>query len=294
MKPTLTLPTDAEHRFASWNVTLMRMLDRSGLFDVRFDPHLPHLPPKMCGRVTGNLCTFRVDDKLIALSTWDTNSPVVEAERAGHFMCGHLFGSVRLLLHIQWRPDDPYWGYFEKVAQIPVSAWTIFPSREFPLEVFRYEPGAQHIYQATLTGADRFGRGAYRDVARKHQDFYVKVGSEKDDMSEYLNILRTCRWGVSLGGRRNTDKKNRREIEFASCGMPLALNYQPHYPFPFEPGKHYVYMEEPEDLLRLREIDPRPFAAAADQVYRERWCDVGMAGTLLNLIDLRCGAMLNT
>jgi hypothetical protein len=38
--------------------------------------------------------------------------------------------------------------------------------------------------------------------------------------------------------------------------MPLAMNYEPKYPFPFEPGTHYHKIDKPEDLLTLKSVNP--------------------------------------
>ena len=88
---------------------------------------------------------------------------------------------------------------------------------------------------------------------------------------EYLDILPQTTWSLSLQGisGAHTDGKNRREPECFSCGMPMALNYKPYYPFPFEANKHYVYLEKPEDIVKLNDIDPQPYADASTELYNQ-------------------------
>ena len=286
MKPLLELPTNPDRRYASWNCTLHRMLAESGMFDVQYIGDVPSLPKKSCGRVTNCLSVVKLDGVAVAIDSWDTDSPSDAAFKAGHFDCGAALGDVRVLLKIQWQPR-PLWDEFESTTGIRVYPWTIFPTQEFQLGAFQYDPDAQHIYTATATGADRFGRGEFKEAARAAGDFYAKDGGKKDTLEEYMNVIKSCRWGVSLRGKRGTDGKNRREIEFASCGMPLALNYQPHYPFAFEAGKHYVYMETAEDMIALRDIDPRPFADASREIYESYWSAKGMARLFIDLVQNR-------
>jgi len=281
-KPRLVLPCDDAKHFASWNCTMHRMLAESGLFEVMY-ADLPRLPKRAVGRVTQNLSTFRISGTLVALDTWDTNSPTDSAFLNGHFQPGAALGDVRVVLKIQWQPDR-FWKAFTNEIMIPVLPWTVFPSREFPLGAFAYDARANHVYTGSITGVMRYGRGPFRDLVADEPDFYARLGSKDDSIAEYVNILRTCRWGISLKGKRGTDGKNRREVEFASCGMPLALNYEPHYPFPFEAGQDYVLLKEPTDLLTLREIDPHPFAVASREVYEQFFSPAGMARLMLDLV----------
>ena len=223
----------------------------------------------------------------LGLDSWDSASPTDTLMKLGYFDPKGMLANVRFVLKIQWQPL-PLWDELFAKTGIPVTPWTIFPSREFPLEAFQYDPTAKHIYTGAINGVMRYGRTDYRNMAQKHQDFYVSIGSKDDTMDEYLNILRACRWGISLCGKRGTDGKNRREIEYVSCGMPLALNYCPHYPFPFFPERDFILLKSPDDLLRLRDTDPAPFAEASRQVYRDHWSPVGMSRTLIQLVDQYC------
>lgn len=283
----LTLDEQHEARYASWNVTLHKMLASSGRFTVRHEP-LPRITDRSGGRIAGrvspNFSAFKIDGRLIVLDTWDTDSPTVNCWKAGYFSPGGMFADAALVLKIQWEPK-PIWQQFTEETGKTITPWTMFPSREFPLEWFRWQAHGPHLYLATLTGAERFGRGAFKDIAQHWPNIYSKPRGQKDPIADYLRILETCKWGVSLVGKRGTQNKNRREVEFASCGMPLALNYIPSYPFPFQPGTHFVFLKEPRDLSRLATMDPRPFAERSIALWRDHFCPVAMADKLLTLLD---------
>ncbi len=79
--------------------------------------------------------------------------------------------------------------------------------------------------------------------------------------------------------------KNRREIEFASCGVPLALNYKPTYLWPFRPGIEYFHLDSAARLKEMIDTDPAPFAKASAEVYRKYLCAEGQARLLLKMLD---------
>ena len=272
---TLTLDTDWEKRYASWNVTLLRQLVTSGLFIVK-TIRLDH-PPNVCRR-SANYSVFYVNGAKVGLDTWDT------AEPSSILWQREMLRDLDLLVKIQWR-DDTIWTYMEK-GGLRVRPWTVFPSREFTLGFFQYDSTQRHRVMGLISGANRFGRCAYADWTARNPDFTSILG-QKIPMDRYLRLVRGCRWGVSLKGRRGTDGKNRREAEFASCGMPLALNYAPSYPFDFRPGRDFWLLSGPEDLITLRNLDPAPFAARSKYHWNEHFSAVGSAKTLLKLVENR-------
>ncbi len=66
--------------------------------------------------------------------------------------------------------------------------------------------------------------------------------------------------------------------------MPLALNYQPEFHFPFEPNKHYVYLKHPEDLEKLADLDPRPYAEASRELWETRFKPTAMARDVIAML----------
>jgi hypothetical protein len=275
---TLTLP--AHENFASWNVTLHRMLESSGLFHVeRAD--LPTLNKSDGGRRAGNLSVVAVNGVQVGIDTWDTPDPVTIAADRRCFDAGRVLAEVKLVLKIQWSPlQQTAWDR----VPVPVRPWTVFPSREFPLGAFRYQPAKRHRYIAAVTGAMRHRRGEWFDAARKRSDFFVADEKRAVPMDEWLGILADCRWGLSLGGKRGTDMKNRRESEFASCGLPLALNYDPHYPVEFAAGKQYLRVDSPADIDAMIDTPVAPFAQAADQLWAVLFSPCGMSLRLLDAV----------
>lgn len=276
----LTLPIDYETGYASWNRTLMAFLAGSGEFSSVKQEALPRLDRQKAGRWGGCFSPIKIDGVLCAIDTWDTSDPTSSAFRGGD----PLMQIVKHVFKIQWQPE-PVWNEMFR-AGILVRPWTIFPSREFPLGCFHYEAKQEHQWIGAFTGARRHGRGSFYDAADESESrFYKLAPGEKTDLDSYLRVLKSCKWGISLGGKRGTDRKNRREIEFASCGMPLALNYKPHYPFPFEAGVHYFHLDSAEDIERLTLIDPEPYAIKAWHVYQHYWKPKSAAQLLLKMVD---------
>jgi len=284
----LTLPTHPTRGFAHWNGTLHKMLAASGLFDVAYSDDLPRPPRGLVGPRTENMSVVDLDGKLVAIDTWDDAQPTHALYGAGEWSEGGSLEFVDLLLKIQWQAG-PFWDTFTAETGVPVSPWTIFPSREWELGGFRYNLHDDHQYVGLISGAMRSGRGEYFDAARAADDFYVPDEQTKErDWERFWAAARSCRWGISLKGKRGTDGKNRREIEYASCGVPLAMNYCPSYPWHMEPGRHFVLLESAADMLALRLIDPAPYAAAADEIYREYWSPPGMARLFAGLVEEYC------
>ena len=280
----LAIPPDSAP-LASWNRTICRMLRESGMFHVVEDGSLPRLPRAGYGRLAGNLHCMDLDGVRIAVDTWDTKAPASKAFEDGLFDRGEPLAGVKLLLKLQkWSGDDGYWDDFTWATDIPVRPWCIMPSQEWKLGCFRWQAEG-HTYTGCISGVMRYGRGEYFEEAQRHPDF-LTFGDHKVPFFEtYLRAMQKVKFGISLHGRRNSDGKNRREIEFASCGMPLALNYQPTYPWPMTPGEDYVLLTGADDLLKLRDIDPAPYAAAADRLYQTYWSPRGMARVLVELVD---------
>jgi hypothetical protein len=266
-----------------WNRTLMRMLADSGLFQVTCQPRLEAKTPH---RRRENFSVFQVGERWIGLDTWDTAEPSVSWLRAGEFH-GGTFAHLDLLVKIQMA-NTPRWRRMAGEFPIPISPWIIFPNREFPLGYFQWEEGG-HSYLASFTGQhqNRFSRPAWIRFIEAEMAF---INTERNvSFARWLDLNQQCTWGLILHGLKGGgDAKNRREIEYASCGMPLALNYRPNYPFAMEPGRHYLYLETPRDIRKLAETDPRPFAAESRKLYADYFSPLGAAQLLLRLVQQRC------
>lgn len=267
-----------------WNNTLCRMLIDSNLFDVDVeDQPLIRFP----GTRNGNFHQMRVNGKMVGCDTWDTTDPLGVYARSGYFKkpdgpAAHL----DLIIKIQSLHNDAHWNKVSSEIGVPIKPWTIFPSSFFPLGFFKWQFKESFKYTCSLTGKNnRFGRRPWVDWCTTQPDFYTKADYVSTDKLEvFEDVMKNCKWGISLSGRRGAFK-NRRECELASCGMPIAMNYEPSYAFEFKAGKHFVLLNKPEDLITLRDIDPRPFAEAATQIYNDHFSPVGMANHLIKMVS---------
>lgn len=239
---------------APWNRTLYRMLGESGLFDITTET----FPQHIIGRRWRHFSYFRLDGRLFALDTWDGDSVVLNLTAAGVFSGP---GRPHALVKISRAAYDPTVAAVEAAEGLPIIPWVMFPSDVFPCGAFRWAAGP-HTYTSCLAGSNRRRqRPVWVAAAAAAGRYYLEPRVAGD---AYVALLRACRWGVCL---RGCGDKTRREPEYLSCGMPLALNYTPNYPFPYAPGVHYHLLREPGDLAALPDVDPRPYAAAATELW---------------------------
>lgn len=281
MKKTLILPK-GYNKLIGWNWTLSKMLANSNMFNVKtknFDYSI------VKGTRNGNWSQMILDDAKIGLDTWDTYAPTSSYLDAGFFNSG-IYRDLDLIVKIQYY-NCTYWGDFIKNTKIPVKPWIVMPTRDFPLRCFQWE-NKKHKWITTVTGKNcRFGRQPWTDWCSNNQDFYYS-GSYivNNTLEDYISILKNCKWGMILKGKqRRHDGKNRRECEFTSCGIPLAMNYKPTYLFEMEPNKQFILINKPEDLAKLRDINPEPFAQASRQLYYDHFSDYGAAKTLIKIVE---------
>jgi len=67
--------------------------------------------------------------------------------------------------------------------------------------------------------------------------------------------------------------------------MPMALNYKPRYLFPFEPNKHYVLLQSPDDIAKLSFVDPGPYVKASIDLWNNYFKPYAAAKYLMQLIS---------
>jgi len=267
--------------YNGWNWTLCKMLADSGVFEVsEFNFPYKNLP----GVRNGNWCTIEVNGVRVGLDTWDTWDPSCNYLSNGLFKAE--LKDIKLILKIQYYKCE-YWDKtFPEKSGIKVIPWTVMPCHHFELGKIKWQ-NKKHKYTGSITGRNnRFGRQPWVNEASKHADFYTKTDYvSTDPQDDFFGILSECKWGIILKGKtRNHDGKNRREIEFTSLNIPLAMTYVPTYPFEMAPGKHFVLMKEPTDLLKLRDIDPLPYVEASKQLYNDYFSPVGMSKLLIKLV----------
>lgn len=284
-KHLLTLPpgwrSKSFGKFVSWNWTLVRMLATSGVFEIA-ETDLPKI--NLPGVRNANWCVLGVNGKLVGLDTWDSADPLKAYLESEDTACRAAISTLSLIVKIQYF-SNPYWDRLRIQCPVPLTSWTIFPTHDFPLGFFTYDADKAHKYLATTTGKNgRFGRQQWIEAGRQIGGFRTKNDfNDKDDRHEFLDILTQCRWGLCLKGAWCAPK-NRREVEYSSCAMPLALNYMPSYPFDFAPNEHYLYLEKPQDLITLRDVNPEPYAKASKHIYDNHFSPAGMAKSLIKLV----------
>lgn len=265
--PTLVVPE--RRSLGAWNRWLVDRLLESGTFRQRHG-ELPRTPESR--RWRRNFHVMRVEESLVGVDTWDLEGPTT----TGHSVLNEL----DLLLKIQYRPHD-LWRALEIEHGLRITSWTMFAYDGFPMREYAWSPDSGQCPYSYSGHAKRPKRRWLRHMRRS--------GVEVHDMlepNEYVPLLRNSRWGVILKGRtgRHCDGKNRREPALASWGMPLALNYTPHYPVSMLPDVDFVHLREPTDLDRLKDIDPRPYAEASIGLWHRLFSPRAMAGNLLDLV----------
>ena len=275
----------------SWNFTLNKLIARSGLFEVetrrvssKANPLDQYFPYPNVNGARNNLWTpMELDGCLIGLDTWDTLGPTWNFENTGLF--NTTLSKIDLVIKIQHH-NCGYWNDFTDRTKKRSSAWVVMPTHNFPLDPppFKWED-KNHKFIVNLSGRNnRFGRPPWVHYMIGKPEYYVKEDCVSlDPQNVYLNILKNTKWGLILKGRKGAEK-NRREVEFSALGMPMVLNYVPEYPFKMEPNKHFIFIEKPEDLEKLKDIDPKPFAEASTFLWENYFSPIGMAKTLIKVV----------
>ena len=160
-----------------------------------------------------------------------------------------------------------------------------YPSMpEFPLGEFQWE-NKPHTHLCNFAFAKRGNRMEWLTY---HQNTPWVYHKQLRSTRQYMEVLRDTHWGLSLQGivtKPRMDGKCYRESEYMSLGFPLALNYQPFYPFSFQPNVDYVFLEKPEDLVKLKDIDPLPFAHRSTHNYQQWFSPLGMSQLLLDILS---------
>jgi hypothetical protein len=148
---------------------------------------------------------------------------------------------------------------------------------------FEYECGKKEFTSNMSFGfRGRATRLPWFRVAKRHpKEFSIKKLPSEDFLSFSVNKQL---WGVNLKGH-GRGRKCYRESEYMCMGVPLALNYKPIYPFPFEPDVHYIYLRRKEDILKLKDIDPEPFAKISKEIGNKYIKHEGFLDLMLRCIE---------
>ena len=212
--------------------------------------------------------SFILNDIVFIIDDWDHATPTCYLVNNDNAFHKFYKDNPTFILKIQYSPNQNHiYNAIEEQFGIKVLPFAMFPNHTFDLENFQWQLKDSYDYTCIFTGRPWNCRRAWMRFAEQNQD-KLKCNVNYNLTDNFYDLLKKTKWGVILKGKGDGGK-NRREVEFSSFGMPLVLNYTPHYPFPFVPNQDYVLLERPEDLLKLNDIDPTPFAERSRFVYKE-------------------------
>jgi hypothetical protein len=268
----ITLQTTENYRSnAIWGKRLLYLLSQDvHTVDIKITSF-----PRIDLRKGNHIIPFKINDKLFLIDDWDYGYPTTDILDKG--IPEYYSNNKATILKIQYCPSETekYIAIYERFG-IKVLPFIEFPNSIYPLENYLWSNNDNFQYQYMITGKRWRERIRFIQYAQQwHSETCLIDGSQVlgeeqpvHTMEQWIEAQKKCRWGLVLKGK-GCGGKNRREIEFSSCGMPLALNYKPLYPFPFEPNYHYLYLEQPDHLNRLYEVDPQPYAERSLEIYKQ-------------------------
>ena len=281
-KPKLVIDQLTFRRAGPWNKTSIKILIDSGCFDISYE----ELPIKRLIGPGNNLCMsfLMLNEKIIALDIWDLAGPTSEYIKL--YMKDQSIKRPDIIIKIQRSNDEktPLWKELSNISGIKIIPWIVNPNSLFPIGFSHWSSTNKYKYLCFKTGRMTRKRAKWMKILNSPE---TPCYTKRLPYEGYLDLVKNSTWGLILKGvaGQHTDGKNRREYEYASCGIPQALDYQPYYPFPHEPNKHYVYLEKPEDVIKLKDIDPAPYAQASSELYEKYFSPVSAANLLIKLCE---------
>lgn len=217
--------------------------------------------------------------KRILIHTWDYTSRLN--------LIPH--GEIDLCMCVQYSDD------LERLKNIKVVPFTMFASDQpnfyAKLDSLQAIVNAQTPqYELGFSGRTWACRKPWFKISAGFDWFYweptPKQATGCGTVEEYaakLGEWRRCLVLYGKGSRTNASH-NRRENECAALGIPMAINYKPHYYVPFEPGVHYTYVPRPMQIQAFGEGDAGMGTAAAARDYWERYMSAPGVASLFRRI----------
>jgi hypothetical protein len=250
----LILDSRKQHDF---NRCYHELLIRSGLFEVKYQIMPEHsrmleldriVYPKGRQHKRGQISFARINGKLIVFDSQFNDGFSYQ------YLVNGLLNNFYPALYVKYNRNDK----IQSVLPCKLFVWVMFPSGFGLVEKFKYDQdNVDSIVMASGMHSIRVMRR--QEWFDRAKDFgintYVAIPQD-----EYCKHLIKSKWGVILSIR---NEKNTREYEFISCNMPLALNYDPYYEFPFNPGEHYFKIENPDSLGLLNSTDVSKYHKAS-------------------------------
>ena len=269
-----------------WGKLLLNYLAQSDLFRIQYHDFSPIYCLK-----GHNFTPFYCQNKLCFIDEWDYSHPTSQINDQ-FFRDNPDYQNLSIVFKIQYcRSDEPFYAQLKKKYGIQVLPFFMFPSYYIEPSSFLWQ-NTKHPYLALYSGRVWRHRAKWEDYMGQREDCIrvietpgasqINHHSKMVSKDDYLECLKLVKWGLILSGK-GCGSKNRREPEYTSLGMPLALNYEPVYPFPFVKNVHYVKLEKPEDLEKLKNIDPMPYHQKSVELYRNYFSPEGMAKSFVRL-----------
>lgn len=278
------------HKNDMWGRNLLYHLSNNLNINVEMVRYpLPSIPIYRGNR---NFTPFIYDDIIFIIDDWDHASPTCFLLNNPDIPKFYLNNNTCILKIQYCNSEINNYNEIYKQTNIKILPFTMFANRSFDLENFKWDVNHKHKFNFIFTGKPWRNRLSWINFAQTNKekllcgmDFSNGAGDSNINSSNtsFYDILKDTRWGVILKGK-GCGAKNRREVEFSSLGMPLALNYIPNYPFSFIPNEDFILLESPEDLLKLKDIDPAPFAERSSIIYNEYFSPSNGVLNSLNLV----------
>ncbi len=261
------------HKHDIWGKYLLYHLSQHKNIKVSLSKYpIPTIPVYRGWR---NFVPFIYNDIVFIIDDWDHASPTCFLLNNNNIPKFYLNNNT-CILKIQYCTSEIN-NYEElyKQTKIKVFPFTMFSNHSFELENFKWDANYNHKYNCIFSGKpwrNRIGWLRFADINQNEINCRIDLSNRSGDSNNsnsnvsFYETLKETKWGVILKGK-GCGGKNRREVEFSSLGMPMALNYIPNYHFPFIPDQDYLLLKSPDDLLKLKDIDPTPFAERSKIIY---------------------------
>lgn len=290
--PKIILPDPKKLPRHPWNRGLVRSLLKLGDFNLA-DVNMGKLPH--IGRISDEIglprshtgTIIQVNDKYVYLDTWDFGIPSIIILMHLDKIPIKLSAVIKIQKGIKPFPNE----------EIPVLPWSMFSSKhtlwlENQPKYREAYLSSKKEYKIAYTGRNfHFRRIWIEEIKRLGGFTFVWPRIPKDSRDDY--VTKMCQWESSLilKGKTDsrTDGKNRREVECASIGMPMIMNYKPHYLNELVPGKHYIYVKTHSEIEKALETLTPDFAAELGNNAYEWWkanaSDEGLCRTFIQVLE---------
>lgn len=251
------LPRSSSMSPHPWNRGLMECLHGLrdyGLAEVEFidAPKITGVPRAGCGNLV------QADERWIYLDTWDHSRPLDQVLKYPEKWPVPIDAAIKIQKSPRWNADNP--------RNVPVRTWTMFHMDQMDwlrkVDRRRKEVAVgKKIHGISFSGRVWNERKKWMQAMRGVMGAHVESWEGRrrsGSVDGYVSMLAASKAAFIIQGKHDamTDGKNRREVECASLGVPMVLNYEPFYELdPLIPGEHYVKVDRctPGDIAEAAE-----------------------------------------